>query len=208
MQAIKTCAEFMTAVESYYGNYDSEFKKEIVFKYVSKNFNREELDELFTKLRQSYTSQYKTPPDEYAFHNISNLSPESRAEEAWAELIRYNTGHSILCTDPAVQETIKSMGGWDTFCEYRAKENHWARKDFIERYRNLMSPSMNVEPEILKGFSAKYYRRQINLSDVKLVGNKDNGQYLIDQAMAKQIDNNMGMEALQDIIKLPQEATE
>ncbi|MBN2400823.1 MAG: hypothetical protein JXN64_00340 [Spirochaetes bacterium] len=208
MSNIKSYSEFMNAVEAYYCSYENAFKKEIVFTYVRKNFSMDQLDNLFAVLRQKYPSQYKTPPDEHIFHSLSNGSPEAKAEQAWADMARYNSGHSVLCADPVAQEAVKSMGGWDEFCEYRAKDNHWCHNDFVERYANLQASARNAEPEVLKGFTEKYYRKEIRPENVKLIGNQERGKMLLERAIQNVIGYECGMKQLKDVLKIPQEVTE
>ena len=197
----------MNAVEAYYCSYENAFKKEIVFTYVRTNFKVDELDNLFKILRQKYPSQYKTPPDEHIFHTLSNESPEAKAEQAWAEMLRYNSGHSVLCTDPAAQEAVKSMGGWDEFCEYRGRDNHWCHQDFAARYASLQLSARNAQPEVLKGFAAKYYRKPIAREDVKVIGDQARGQAMLEIAMQNISGYLPGLKHIQDLIKIPQEAT-
>lgn len=204
MRNINSHAELMTAIEEYYGPYNSDFKREIVIAYVKKNFVLDELDNLFINLRQKYPSQYKTPPGEDVFYLLRNGSPEAKAEQAWAEMSRYNSGHSILCTDPAAQEAVKSMGGWDDFCEYRSRDNHWCHQDFLSRYESLSQSARHADPEVLKGFAAKYYRKEIAQEDVKLIGDKAQGQALLRIAMQNVSGQMPGLNHVKDLIKIPE----
>lgn len=184
---IKSYAELMTAIEAYYGQYDNDFKRNIMFEYVSHNFKLNELADVFKKLRQNYTSKYKIPPGEKEFNDLFFKEDiESQAEAMWIKLENeLKSDKSILCTDIVLQETIVSMGGVNQFLDYRLTQHNWCKKNFIETYIRLSKSDLSHrEFKILKSKAQidypKYPLENFYDYDVKVIGNETQGRLMIE----------------------------
>ena len=201
--------EFVLAVESVSGKYTNEVLKKLIIKFIMESWTENELDNVYKIFIETFHVEYGKQPGVSVFADIyKQQNPsEAKAEQAWSDMLPYNSGHSVLCTDPAAQEAVKSMGGWDEFCEYRGRDNHWCHQDFISRYASLQLSARNAQPEVLKGFAAKYYRKAIAREDVKVIGDQARGQAMIAIAMQDQLASSQGLKHIQDLIKIPQEAT-
>ena len=57
-----TYHEFITALELYYGKYNKFIKAELT-KYLFRNFNEKDLEQLKNLIFMNYSSKWKTPPD-------------------------------------------------------------------------------------------------------------------------------------------------
>ena len=91
------------------------------------------------------------------------LTLEQRSIRAWDALERAvrEVGYyrSIVFDDPALQATVRNLGGWMQVCDVSASENpddwsKWFRKDFERVYRSFAAgqvPAESLEP--LVGFA-------------------------------------------------------
>jgi hypothetical protein len=201
--------EFIIAVESICGRYTNDILKKLVIKYIMESWQENDLDNVFKKFSETFHVEYGKQPGVSVFADIyKQQNPlEAKAEQAWSDMLPFNSGHSVLLADPASQEAIKSMGGWDEFCEYRARDNAWCHTHYISRYINLQQSSRHAGPEVLKSFSAKYYRKPIAREDVKVIGDQARGQVMLEIAMQNISGYLPGLKQISDLIKIPQEAT-
>lgn len=65
--------------------------------------------------------------------------PEDQAYQAWLVAVRAVEGcgwyRSVRFADPAIAAAIRSLGGWQRFCERcRGEEEKWLRKEFLAAY--------------------------------------------------------------------------
>jgi hypothetical protein len=200
----------MQGIEKYFGKYENQSIKKLVEKFISDNWEENELSELLNVTIKQYSTQYKTQPDVAFFNKLweSNHSAEDEAEKAWNSLLKMRTFRSILCTDIVTQETLKSMGGIDDFVDYRDKSNQWCHKDFIERYIRYKSKDflMNAKPEILlNGIERMYptYPRDSFYMNLKIIGDQQKGMQLLEDIKTDklQIENNSELKQIGDVMK-------
>ena len=82
--------EFFKKIVVYYGQYDSTDKAKIVWEWVAKNIPKKDLQNLFKRVIEHYSSKWKTPPDAQIF--IECTEPKDREERAMIDFIKeYST---------------------------------------------------------------------------------------------------------------------
>ena len=147
--------EFVTALEEYYGQYNSDIQKKMTAIYVKERWDESLLDGIFKQLTLKKSAKYKTPPDPAELEELfPRLNLESEASRWFDELTR--TGNSldhVIISDLRAQEAIKSFGGWPAFCQRKPEDEHWHRKNFVAAYMKAV-PESN-QPQILFGESTR-----------------------------------------------------
>lgn len=165
--------EFFTAVIAYYGDYTNKAQKRVVYTYVKNNVAENMLSQLFRNLIQVYSNAYKTPPGVAEIAKAQQNNIHTLAEQAWLSVVNVSDMESILCTDLILQETIRSMGGWYEFCQYRERNSAACHRDFCERYKNLAMLPLQYKPKILRGYNDMFWNQEIDYSKVKIIGDKE-----------------------------------
>lgn len=171
-----TPEKFMTALETYYGEYANAAQKQIVIHYI-RNFDDNKIDEIFRKLLLTFSNVYKTPPSVSDIEKVTRGDENAKAEKAWLSVSCVSDSESILCMDIVLQETIVSMGGWYEFCQYREKTNAFCHKDFISRYIALAG--VTADHRVLCGYADKFWNPEIRYENVKIIGDKETGIKLL-----------------------------
>lgn len=147
--------EFVTALEEYYGPYNSDIQKKMTAIYVKERWDESLLDGIFKQLTLKKSGKYKTPPDPAELEELfPRLNQEAEANRWFDELSR--TGNSldhVIISDLRAQEAIQSFGGWPAFCQRKPEDEHWHRKNFISAYMKAV-PESN-QPQILFGESTR-----------------------------------------------------
>lgn len=201
---------FIQGIEKYFGKYENQAIKKLVEKFVSDNWQENELSELLNMTIKQYSTQYKTQPDVAFFNKLweSSHSLEDEAEKAWNSLLTMKTSRCILCTDIVTQETLKSMGGIDEFVNYRNRENQWCHKDFITRYVRHKSLDFvkDAKPEILINEFERIYPTHPKESfymNLKMIGDQQKGQSLLEDIKNNkvQIENKPELKQIGDVMK-------
>ncbi len=88
------------------------------------------------------------------------MTAKSRALKAWdkAQWARRIHGgyRTIRFSDPVTSATIRSMGGWPTFCWSEGEEEHWHQKRFLDFYERILERGVGTEEaETLLGVCAQ-----------------------------------------------------
>lgn len=180
--------ELINKIESIYGKYDNKNLKALVIAFITKKWNETEYETVFAETVKQYSTQYKTQPDVAFFNKLweEQNSPRDDAEKAWNDLLEMKTARKVLITDITAQEVVKSMGGVDDFVNYRNENNHWCRKDFIERY--LMLSGKERQPEILINAIERMYPMQpYRHEDVKIIGDPVKGQLILEKIKKNEV---------------------
>jgi hypothetical protein len=198
--------ELIQNIEKYFGDYENAVIKSAVIKFINDNWDESEYPGLLNKTVKQYSTQYKTQPDVAFFNKLweSENSIQDQAEKAWNDLLEMKTARSVLIVDITAQEVIKSMGGIDDFVHYRQENNHWCRKDFIERYDRLYQSSKQKQPEILLNEIERIYPSYPqSKSNIKIIGNPTQGKLLLEKAEDTRpiLKNGKEMKQIGDIIK-------
>ena len=145
-------AEFLTRLENAYGLYNPVHKAELAV-YLPAKVPVSELEKLYWKLREEYTSAYKTPPDITQINNVlkqdNNL--EAEAEWWWNEItLTGNSRDSVLIPDIRAQRSVESFGGWAAFCQRDPDNEHWHHKNFVDAFCKCKDSDT---PHVLRGNS-------------------------------------------------------
>lgn len=79
--------------------------------------------------------------------------PEDAAVAAWETackaVSRYGWYRSVAFEDAAITATIRSLGGWQRFCERCAgEEEKWLRKEFLATYAAYRRVGVSTEAEL------------------------------------------------------------
>lgn len=87
-------------------------------------------------------------------------SPADRAVVAWQAVVNANYKHGYTVTvsfdDPAINATIRTLGGWESFTERMEQEPVWAQKDFERVYQTFCRRGvMPREAAPLGGFHSR-----------------------------------------------------
>ena len=88
--------DFISAIEHYYGNYDTPEKKKIMTEYIMDNVSESELEPLFKKIILSISSQYKTPPDVAMLSGLFSDKLEIRANNLYDEISKKASAYNDL----------------------------------------------------------------------------------------------------------------
>jgi hypothetical protein len=152
-------ARFMALIEAYYGRY-SDAISNLVLRYVTENYQEDELDGLYKRILATYSSQYKRPPDVAQIHALKAsdaANVEIEALQHWSGINRIVNSYSgIVFDDLRLQYVIQGMGGWIEFCQRPndPESETWARKRFVELYKMYTAQDMGDErPKMLRGMS-------------------------------------------------------
>jgi len=154
-----TYVEFMTAIEEFYGPYDTEFKREYVFKYLMDKCKKENLDYLFSKLTETFPSKYKTAPTNAEIKTIleKQFGVEEQSQLAWDiandSIITCGMYRGVFFEDTRIQATIESMGGWPKFCCRNPEEETWDKKDFFKYFARYALEWKLPKPKKLNGIN-------------------------------------------------------
>jgi len=144
--------KFISAIELYYGNYDSNEKKEMVLEFIMKRFKESDLSDLFQKIVLSYSSQYKAPPDIAVIADTVSDDIEAQAMSAWNEIKKKSNPYkSLLFADPRVYMAMKSIGGHIAFSLREREEEHWIQKRFIQFFIMYTKNPQNVAKPVMYG---------------------------------------------------------
>ena len=78
------------------------------------------------------------------------LKPEDQAVLAWQAAVRavedYGWYRSVQFEDAAITATIRSLGGWQRFCERcGGEEEKWLRKEFLTTYASYRRTGVSPE---------------------------------------------------------------
>lgn len=165
--------EFFTAVIAYYGDYTNQAQKRVVYTYVKTNVPERMLTQLFKNLIQIYSNSYKTPPGVAEIAKAQQTNIQTLAEQAWLSVVNVSEMESILCTDMILQETIRSMGGWYEFCQYKERNSAACHRDFVDRYKNIAMIPMQHKPRVLRGYGDMFWNQDIDYNKVKVIGDKE-----------------------------------
>jgi len=152
--------ELMTAIEAYYGPYQNDIQKQVVYKYVVRKFAFDQLENVFSKLTLKFSNKFKTPPDPAVFEDIfgndENDEIEIQANEIWHEVNRKANAYAdlIFADSCAFLAFRNATGGLVNFSQRTREEEVWIKKRFIELYKLYVknSPRDEVRP-ILRGLS-------------------------------------------------------
>lgn len=168
---IKTYADFITEIEKRYGKYSEILKAELVI-YLPAKVRQSELQGLFWKIREEFSTQFKTPPDITMINKllkISGYSIEAEALHWWKQLNdKVNSYRDCMISDVRVQAAIEMMGGWVNFCQRLLRDENgkdldvWAQKRFVELFKMYSEIPPVEELKILPGLSndEDYTRRK------------------------------------------------
>jgi hypothetical protein len=79
-----------------------------------------------------------------------HLSPSDRAIRAWDVAVHANHLHgyyeSVDFDDKVINATIRSMGGWERFCErFEEEDAKWIRKEFERLYASFCRSGLSPE---------------------------------------------------------------
>ena len=90
---IQTYTDFITQIEGVYGVYNPALKAELAM-YLPAKVKQDDLQSLYWKIREEYTTSYKTPPDLTQIHALLKKSGnyEAAAVKIYNQII--NTGCS------------------------------------------------------------------------------------------------------------------
>ena len=88
------------------------------------------------------------------------ITPADRAAIAWQAVVdanrRHGYGASVNFDDPAINATVRNLGGWEAFTERVETEETWARKDFERVYQVYARRGVTAdEGAALPGFHAR-----------------------------------------------------
>lgn len=90
------------------------------------------------------------------------LKPEDQAVLAWETAVRavenYGWYHSVQFEDAAITATIRSLGGWQRFCERcGGEEEKWLRQEFLRTYAAYCK--VGVSPEAALPLAGEFERQ-------------------------------------------------
>jgi len=135
---IKTYTDFITQIEGVYGVYNPALKAELAM-YLPAKVRQDDLQSLYWKIREEYTTAYKTPPDLTQIHALLKKSAgnyEADAVKIYNEITA--TGCSldhVILSDIRGQKALeKVFGTWPEFCRRNPDDEQWHRKNFIKAY--------------------------------------------------------------------------
>ena len=155
---IKTYADFITQIEGVYGVYNPALKAELAM-YLPAKVRLEDLQSLYWKIREEYTTAYKTPPDLTQIHALlkkSDRDHEAGAVKIYNQII--NTGCSldhVIISDIRGQKALeKVFGSWPAFCQRNPDDEQWHRKNFIKAYCECEVAPDEI-PQIMYGDSPR-----------------------------------------------------
>lgn len=177
--------KFIDAIEKYYGKYGNETIKKSVIAFVQLNWEESEIDKLLYDTFKNFSNQFGKQPDIHFFNSLWEkkhliTDPATLAEKEWGGLVHHYSGSPILCTDNFTQQTIEAMGGWDEFCEAKARDPYWTHKDFVERYIRYSKINVQTKPKVLKGYNEKYYNKIIDYNKIKVIGDESKALVMIE----------------------------
>ncbi len=181
-------SKFISAIEAYYGLYDSELKKEIVLEYIINRFQESELEDLFKLIISRHPSQYKTPPDVAVIQDLTADSLDAEALAAW-DLVchKVNPYKDCVFADKRIYAALRSMGGHVNFSKRLQKDEVWEQKRFIEYYKIYTdNPPGDVKP-IMPGLSTLK-------DDYLMIGDKVKCREII-------AENGSGQELIEDLTR-------
>lgn len=109
------------------------------------------VDEIKTATESALrTCKFMPTPAELRELSGRVIKPEDAAVIAWDTAVRaveyLGWYRSIQFEDPAITATIRSLGGWQKFCEMcGGEEEKWLRKRFIDTYAVYCRVGVSVE---------------------------------------------------------------
>ena len=146
--------DFISAIEHYYGNYDTPEKKKIMTEYIMDNVSENELEPLFKKIILKISSQYKTPPDVAMLSGLFSDKLEIRANNLYDEISRKASAYNdlIIADTCAFMAFKNATGGLENFTRRERTDEVWIKKRFIELYKMYIQnpPDEGISP-IFKG---------------------------------------------------------
>lgn len=130
---------------------------------------------------------FPKPADIVRHLQTGNLSPEEKAELAWAqinqELRRHGAYGNLELDDKQGIAALKAFTTWKEFCAMDAKTMTWAKKEFISTYSTYEKTPLEMLPSSLPGLEElenhkKKYGDKKTLTDAssvlaKLITNKE-----------------------------------
>lgn len=155
---INTYADFITQIESVYGKYIPALKAELIA-YLPKKIKESDLQDVYWKLREEYSTVYKTPPDLTQINNLFKLSDKDYEAEAlnwWGMITR--TGNSlddVIISDLRAQAAIEDFGGWAAFCQRDPESEHFHQAKFIKWFVMYSHNRPEREQRVLRGESTR-----------------------------------------------------
>ena len=184
--------EFMAGIENFYGSYDTDFKREHVFKYLMDKCPEDKLEMLFAKLTETFSSKYKTPPTNAEIKTIlereSNI--DEQAQRAWDlandSIFAHGQYRGVFFEDTRIQAVIKDMGGWDKFCNRHPKNEVWDKKDFIKLFINYSLGWELPSPETLQGINTD--------GKFQIIGDKDKCLKMLEERKLLGLNNDSAHE--------------
>lgn len=175
--------EFLTAVTSYYGDYQNDFVKKAVFKWICENLEESKLETYYTTLISKHSNRYKTPPDIATLHSLFAVNSQIQAENAWQQLVNKSAITDVLITDPYSYAVVAGYGSWDEFCKSRDDYTELTHKEFIKRYTMFRESGYQYTPRVLRGALIGYENVK-----TQIIGDEARGRELLEyQAEAVQI---------------------
>ena len=203
---MKTIDELVTRLQGAFNTNYTVIQIEDIKDWMRKeNISNNWLPDLYDLLVDHFKPTYHNPiPLRKDFVDIKNKAAERKAENAWMQLNEIKFVRSVLCTDVIIQETIKNMGGIDDFIAYRDKDNHWCRKDFLQRYIKLLQSGYFKDKKsevLLCEYERQYpkYPQENFLSGLLIIGDKEKGKLLLQENL--KIENKSEeMQSVGDII--------
>ena len=146
--------DFISAIEHYYGNYDTPEKKKIMTEYIMDNVSESELEPLFKKIILSISSQYKTPPDVAMLSGLFSDKLEIRANNLYDEISKKASAYNdLIISDICAFMAFKNAtGGLENFTRRDRTNEVWIKKRFIELYKMYIQnpPDEGIRP-VFKG---------------------------------------------------------
>jgi len=164
---LDTYEKFITQIEAVYGAYKKELKLELLM-YLPNKIKESDLNKLYWKLREEYTTQFKTPPDLTLINNMIKPSEEQINAEAaeWYDKIA-RTGNSldnVIISDIRAHKALLSIGGWVAFCQRSPEYENLHRKNFISAFSKIIV-DVNETPCIMCGESNRRDKEPIYIGD-------------------------------------------
>ena len=155
---IQTYTDFITQVEGVYGVYNPALKAELAM-YLPAKVKQEDLQSLYWRIREEYTTAYKTPPDLTQIHALlkkSDRDYEAEAHEWWNTITR--TGCSlddVVISDLRAQACIEDFGGWAEFCQRDPQYESLHQQKFTKWFVMYSHKLPDREAKVLLGDSTR-----------------------------------------------------
>jgi len=152
-----THADFINAIEAYYGEYRNATVNGVVLSYVMNNYRESELENLLERVIANYSNQYKTPPDVAAIRKLT--VPDTRAMEAEARhefkriVDSVNIYRDLIVDNVAAQEALIDCGGYVALCNTDVDKLPFVETRFIKSYCYYRESPPDVERKVLRGIA-------------------------------------------------------